>query len=568
MRPNHSGICFLAALCVLLLGVANTNHFPPWTSFHAEAPAFLASAFIVAGCAFQQPKIGAGIMLAAALAALAWTQLASGLIPHAGDAWVVTAYLAAFAAAWLGGAAGAAPEDRAKLLYALSIALVAMGLLAAFQCLAQWAQVDDHWAEWVFLAAQSSRAVGNFGQPNQTATLLLMAVAAAGLLAVQGRLGQTAGWALFLLFGWAVVVTQSRTALLSAVILVAGVVGLSLLAPTLRPWRKHALVWLTYLFAATWVYQIAPAVQGTKGPIGAEAMVSVGLRPVLWAQLSLAALQQPWFGFGWLQVSTAQQVGAIRFPGIEQTNYAHNVMLDLVVMVGIPIAVVMLGAAAVWIVRRALRLWHKRPTEGAVAGALFMLVPFAVHAQLELPHAYSYFLVPVGLLLGVFDGATRNPGEDIHVPRPMIAAAAAILIALFGVLAYEYSAVEEDFRITRFENRRLGETPRGYLPPEPKFLTQLGDMLAATRLRATRNMSEEELDTLVRTSRRYTWAPLQFRAALALALNGRPREAAENLQVIRDLFPKDIVKEGRDNWERLQRESYPELSAVPFPPIR
>ena len=567
MRERIGTPLFIAAFCLLFMGAANASHFPPWTSFHSEAPAFLASAFILCGTAFHQPRLGAGIVVVAVLAALAWAQFASGLIPHAGDAWVVTAYLAAFAAAWLGGAAAACPKERSNLLYALSVALLGMGLLAAFQCLAQWAQVDDHWAEWVFLAAQSSRAVGNFGQPNQTATLLLMAVAAAGSLVIQERLGRAVGWALSLVFGWAVVLTQSRTALLSAVMLVAGVVCLSLLVPTLRPWRKHALTWLAFLFAATWAYQIAP-VQGTKGPIGAEAMVTIGLRPVLWTQLSFAALQQPWFGFGWLQVSTAQQAGAMRFPGIEQTNYAHNVILDLVVMIGIPIAVLLLVAAAVWIVRRVIRLWHKRPAEAAVAGALFMLVPFAVHAQLELPHAYSYFLVLVGLLLGVFDGATRTPGEDVHVPCPMIAAAAAILIVLFGVLAYEYSAVEEDFRITRFENRRLGETPGDYVPPEPRFLTQLGDMLAATRLRAARNMPAEELDTLARASRRYTWAPLQFRAALALALNGRPKEAAENLQVIRDLFPKDIVKEGRDNWERLQRESYPELSAVPFPPIR
>lgn len=543
----------------------STSHFPPWTSFHSEAPAFLASTLMLAGCVLHRPKIGAGIVLGVILVAIAWAQLLGGLVPHAGDVWVVTAYIAAFAAAWLSGAAPASHEDRAKLLSALSFALLAMGLLAAFQCLAQWAQVDDRWAEWVFLASQSSRAVGNFGQPNQTATLLSMATAAAGSLVVRGRLGRIVGWALLLLFGWAVVLTQSRTALISAVVLMAGLGGLSLWVPTLRPWRTHAFIWLIYLFAATWLYQVAP-VQGAKGPIGAEAMVSIGLRPVLWTQLSLAALQQPWFGFGWLQVSTAQQTGAIRFPGIEQTNYAHNVMLDLVVMVGIPIAVAMLVATAAWIVRRAMRLWHKRPTEGAVAGALFMLVPFAVHAQLELPHAYSYFLVPVGLLFGLFDGATRNAGEGIDVPRPMVAAAAAILIALFGVLAYEYSAVEEDFRITRFENRRLGETPGDYVPPAPRFLTQLGDMLAATRVRATRNMPEEELDTLARTSRRYTWAPLQFRAALAL--NGRPKEAAENLQVIRDLFPKDIVNEGRDNWERLQRESYPELSAVPFPPNR
>ena len=235
MRLSTSSACSLAGLCLLVAAVLNTSHFPPWTSFHAEAPAFLASTLMLAGSVSQHPRIGAGLVLVAGLMATAWAQLAGGLAPHAGDVWVVTAYLAAFAAAWLSGAAPESHEDRAKLLFALSVALLAMGLLAAFQCLAQWAQVEDRWVEWVFLAAQSSRAVGNFGQPNQTATLLLMAVAAAGFLVVQGRLGRTVGWALLLLFGWAVVLTQSRTALLSAVVLVAGLIGLSMFAPSLRP---------------------------------------------------------------------------------------------------------------------------------------------------------------------------------------------------------------------------------------------------------------------------------------------------------------------------------------------
>jgi len=567
MRFSISSACVLAALSLLVLGGANTSHFPPWTSFHAEAPAFLASALILIGCAFQRSRAGAGLVVLTALIALTWVQLVIGLIPHAGDAWVVTAYLAAFGAAWLGGSSASSPEQRLKLLNALNVALLAMGLLAAFQCLAQWAQVDGYWAEWVFIASHASRAVGNFGQPNQTATLLLMATSVAGCLVVQGRLSRPIGWGLLLLLGWAVVLTQSRTALLSAVVLGLALVSLGVVTPSLRVWRLHAIVWLTYLLAASWLLQVAP-VLGTKGPIGQQAMASVGLRPILWSQLSLAAAQQPWLGFGWLQVSTAQQAGAMYVPGIEQTNYAHNVVLDLAVMIGVPLALAMLVMTTAWFVRRARRLWHRRSSEGFVIGAIFIAVPFAVHAQLELPHAYSYFLVPIGLLLGLFDGATRNPGEGIDVPRPLVAAAAAILIALLGVLAYEYSAIEEDFRISRFENRRLGETPRDYRHPAPKFLTQLGEMLAATRLRAARNMPEAELETLIRASRRYTWAPLQFRAALALALNGRPKEASENLQVIRDLFPKDIVKEGRDNWERLQRESYPELSAVPFPEIR
>jgi hypothetical protein len=198
----------------------------------------------------------------------------------------------------------------------------------------------------------------------------------------------------------------------------------------------------------------------------------------------------------------------------------------------------------------------------------FILLPLLVHSQLELPHAYAYFLVPAGLLLGVFDAATRREQDSIPLPRSVLAAAALAWLGLLGALGREYALTEEDFRVNRFENRRLGETPKGYEPPKLLLLTQFGDMADAMRLRAGRAMSPEDLDTLERTSRRYTWAPLQFRTALALALNGRPREAEANLHVIADLFPKEIVDEGRDNWERMQREEYPELAAVRFPSSR
>lgn len=556
---------FLASLVLLLLGVASTSHFPPWTSFHSEAPAFLASALLLLSCTVRgQVLLSAPVALALFLIGTAWLQVASGLVPFAGDAWVITAYLAAFAASWLYGASADTAQRRSHLLLAIHLVLFTTGLLAAFQCLAQWARVDDHWADWVFLAAHASRALGNYGQPNQTATLLLMAVAATAILLAQGRITRCAAWPSLLVMGWAVVITQSRTGLLSASVMVAAFLVLTLRAPLLRKFRKDALLWLALLFIGSWVLQAAPP-QWSKGGIGSAAMVSVGLRPVLWKQLLLASLQQPWFGFGWLQVSTAQQIGALRVPGIEQTNYSHNILLDLVIMLGWPLAACIVLATAVWLMRRASRLDH---FDGAVIGIPFVLLPLAVHTQLELPHAYAYFLVPAGLLLGVFDAATRGEREALAVPVSLVGALALGWAVLLGALGYEYAQAEEDFRINRFENRNLGTTPGGYEPPRLLMLTQLGDMLAAMRLRAGRAMPAEDLETLVRVSRRYTWAPLQFRTALALGLNGRAHEAEEQLRVIRDLFPKDVVQEGRENWERMARQEYPELDAVPFPSSR
>ena len=138
-------------------------------------------------------------------------------------------------------------------------------------------------------------------------------------------------------------------------------------------------------------------------------------------------------------------------------------------------------------------------------------------------------------------------------------------IALLLATGYEYAQAEEDFRVNRFENRRLGETPAEYNPPKLVLLNQLGDMLKAMRLRAKPGMTGEELATLVNSSKRYSWAPLHFRTALSLGLNNRSGEATQQLRVIKGLFAADIYEEAKANWLRLQNEQYPELSKVELP---
>lgn len=565
-RRKIGSILVLLALCLLLLGSVNTSHFPPWTAFHSEAPAFAASALLLLACAFgPDSRATAPFGLLALLVIAAWLQQSFGLVPYAGDAWVVTAYVLALAAGWLWASQASSAARRSEILELLHLVLILSGMLAAFQSLTQWFQAEASMGGWVFQAARTPRSVGNYGQPNQTATLLLMATASAVSLMVQGRVRRLVAWPLLLLLAWSVVLTQSRTALVSGALMAIAFFVLTRFDERLRKFSIDAALWLLILFGGSWLLQVADW-PWSRSPLGAEAMASVGLRPIIWRQLLTALLEQPWFGYGWLQISSAQQHGALQVAGIEQANYAHNLLLDLLVMLGIPLGGATILAASYWMVRRARRL--REAGSAAVAG-LFILLPFLVHTQLELPHAYAYFLVPVGILLGLIDAATRHPSDAGLTLRPALVACLALCwVALMSALAFEYAKVEEDYRVNRFENRRLGETPPDYANPKFRMLTQFGEMLDAMRLRAGRGMDKDDLDKLVRASRRYTWAPLQFRTALALALNGRPEEATANLRVIRDLFSSEVFEEGRHNWRRLQQEEYPELAAVPYPSAR
>jgi hypothetical protein len=232
-------------------------------------------------------------------------------------------------------------------------------------------------------------------------------------------------------------------------------------------------------------------------------------------------------------------------------------------MLGVPGVLLLVGAAFAWLLRRMRSITVHN---AVAAGCLLVMVPFLVHSQLELPHAYAYFLVPVGILLGLLDARTvRADEQPIVVKRGIMLVVAAAWTGLLGVLAHEYTQIEEDFRVNRFENRRLGRTAADYQPPEVHFLTHMGEMLQAMRLRANPGMSAEDLALLVRTSARYSWAPMHYRTALALGLNGRTEEARHQLALVKAMFPPPIYEEGRLDWIRMGEERYPQLKRVPLP---
>lgn len=559
------------ALLVTSLAWVISDHFPPWTSFHSELPAFAATVLALGGCIYASRKGGerfklpAAVILPAFLLLTVVVQWFFGKIVYRGDALVASVYLVTFSIAWTWGYHWASGERAAELLQTVSTILLMGGLIASWQVLAQWLLVEENFYGWVLDARTQSKPTGNLGQPNLTGTLLLMASVSAAILMARKKLGFSVFVALLLWFGWAIVLTQSRTAFLSAAVL--SVCFFCLNYPDrVKRWRSALVfLWLVYLLLAGLLLQQLSAIDmvaDAKQGVGVGSMVTAGGRPLLWTQLLLGLVESPWSGYGWLQVSSAHQVGAVQLAGAMQTNYAHNAVLDLMLMVGLPIGLLVMGVTARWIYRRVPAILKN---DNAVQ-AIFILLPFLVHTQLELPHACAYFLVPAGLLLGAVDAWTCPSAEKgWHVSIVAAMAFAVAWSALLLAVAYEYMLAEEDYRVNRFENRRLGKTPDDYQAPNLKLLTQLDEMLKSMRLRADRNMRTEDLDILKRASQRYVWAPLEYRTALALALNNQPREAEKYLMTIKTMFPPDVYEEGRTNWLQMQKEKYPELGSVRWP---
>lgn len=502
-----------------------------------------------------------GVVLCLLLVASAGIQWACGLITYGGDAWVAAAYILVFAIAWLWAHQWVRFELRHNLLDAIAVFLVCVGLGTTFQLLAQWLHVESGFSDWVLDALPTGRARANLGQPNQAATAVVMATIAAGFLYARGQINLVVVWCLAFMFILATTVTQSRTALLSAAVITVGFGVMTKQHRTGTAAKISVALWLMLLWGAAWAFANV-GVGEYSSSVNSQALATSGTRPLIWHQLVQAVLERPWFGWGWLQIATAHQAGSMGYPGSEQVNYSHNIVLDSLVMLGIPTTVALFFAIVAWLLYRGKALVQSSQASWAVA----MLAPFLVHSMLELPHAYAYYLMLAGMLVGYIDAITEQPHSWILcVSRSVLTALAVVWFSLLIAMGREYFLAEEDFRVNRFENRRIGPPMPDYKPPELLFLTQLGDLAHAMRLRATPNMPVQDINTLVNVAKRYTWGPVQFRAALALGLNGRPEEATQRLAVIKNLFDNDVYQEARENFVQLRVEKYPVLGAVALP---
>jgi hypothetical protein len=558
----------LSALAGLLAGLAwlAPNHYPPWTSFHSEAAAF--AALVVLGVAtlsarrWCPPPAALGVLVA--LVALIGLQFASGLIASRGDALLSSLYLAGFGLSlWLGCVVGAG-EHRAPALAGFAAVLVAAACVSTYIALLQWLGRESTWGILAAERGPDMRPFGNFGQPNHLATLTLMGCAFAALLHVQRWLRPWQLWALLAWLSLGLTLSESRSGRLGALAM-----GLFLLwrsrERALRCLRRSVWAWWGLLVALGWgLPRLAEALLLQTGR--SATMTRDGARTVMWAQMMDAIQQSPWWGYGWRQTIVAQKSAVLSHPGELATDYAHNLLLDVMLWVGVPLGLLLLGATGWWLFRLAQRARTMPDTLLAAS-----VIPFLVHSQFEFPFAYAYFLFPVAWVLGLLKGQECALRPETLArpawPRPVFAAVLLGFAGLCAAVAHEYLLAEEDYRVMRFELRKVGERPASYEAPRLVLLTQLDDLLRAGRMVPRAGMSESELELLRRVNQSQGWATLHLSYAVALALNGRPQEATLELQRLRALHGETSYRQALAHFTALRAQpGYEEaLRAVETP---
>lgn len=548
----------LLGLVALLAAWLAPNHYPPWTSFHGETGAFAAICLLAFAGVLQGLHARADLLTCAglALAALIATQWAAGQIAYGGDALVSILYVLG---AVLSFALGHIADPRRRiqafsLLGGATLAAAAMNVLIG---VLQWLYREQTLGIFAADRGPDMRVYGNLGQPNHMATLCLMGVVMALWFAHRAALKR---WQFLVLVAWlslGLVLTESRAGLLGAV-----AVGVVLLAG--RKWLpgsvRFVAVWWSGITAG---YLLLPLLNANLllTPARSQQLTDDNQRFVMWRQALAAIGDAPWLGHGWRQTMPALKEAALQVPGRLPTDYAHNLALDLFIWVGVPLALALIAAILWWLVRRWVRI------AGAQQLLLFAAtVPVFVHSQFEFPFAYAYFLFPAAWLLGALDAEVMHlPHEPARIRmKTVMLFAIAAYAALCGAVASEYLQAEEDYRVMRFELRRVGRVPAGHAPPQLVLLTQLQELLEMGRIQPAPGMTAETLERLRVASESNGWATLDLNYATALGFNGQPEEASRRLAQLERVYG-EVSAQNAYAMFRAYQASQPGLAQVRVP---
>lgn len=540
------------------------DHYEPWVNFHSEALSLLGLGLCVASACLR-PQISliwkipcSSTVLIGAMISFIWLQWFFGVGIFAGDALLLSLYLCGLALAISLGfryASGGAPDTDLKWVF---VPLCVAALLSATIGLLQWLGLEGALGMYVVAADLGDRPMGNLGQPNQLATLLLMGMVSMAWVYTRGFGGRLVCALSVSFLTLVLALTQSRSGMLGA-----------FTASLFLAWKahktqgrlapRHFLIWLVgYGFLLLLLPAIYDSLQ--FGSIrSANSMFNTSDRFAIWGQALVAITQSPWLGYGWSQTPAAQAVGSMLVPGASVFTFAHNIVLDMLLWNGIPMGGVIVGLCAWWFLSRL-----RSTTQTHAVYAMAALLPVLVHSMVEYPFAYAYFLLAAGLMVGVVEAA--HPQVRVtQMPRKWVALALGFWFCVGCVMVYEYFQVEADYRLARLMNQGLEPTPPNFQPPPIRLLTQLGALLTTTRIHPAPNMPPAELESMRLVLHRFANREVHLNYIFALGLNDNTTEAIRQLAILRAIYGDRSFKVAQFVLRNGQKR-FPELALVQLPP--
>jgi len=248
-------------------------------------------------------------------------------------------------------------------------------------------------------------------------------------------------------------------------------------------------------------------------------------------QILHAIAERPWFGYGWNQTSIAV-VESIHFNTVQVWfNSSHNIVLDLLVWNGLPLGSLIIVYFTAWL------FWLNKNAKDTISIiAILMVSAILIHAMLEFPQRYAYFLLPMGVLLGLIQAQTPNlKGLTLH--RNVIRCVWLMSIVVLLVVWRDYKLFQDNSRLV-LKQKPVSEQILG--SSRILVLTQFQQRLDWIALKPQTAMSDSDLLQLGEMVKNKATPYNLKKYAQLLAYNHKLVEAEQQLFVLQQLYKQKI----------------------------
>jgi len=531
---------FFLFFAAILLGFAwlSPFHYSPWVMFSSEVSTFGAGLCVLAALIQQDIKIPRAQLLLLPFTLIPIVQWGFSLVFDLSTALLSSFYLLGF---WFMVLAGynlsLDQQKRDQIFSGFSLLVIIVSVATSFIAICQWLNIDSHFVHMLHLIG--NRPYGNFGQPNNMATFLIIGLL--GCLYLYEK-NKAAVWLLLpsaLIILFTVALSQSRTSWI-----VFPFLFIYWIVKQFKQQKRfgfiQSLLWCIGFFViagvvlpfATNLIEAWSNANITQASTLVERASSGYLRFNIWSQMLLAVQQHPWLGYGWNQTSVAQMTVYTAFPTGEWTTSAHNVLLDLIIWNGIPLGAVVIAYLACWFA------WLNQQAKNTISIiAIMMVCTVLIHAMLEFPQRYAYFLLTCGFLLGIVQ-AQVPVLKGIVLNKQLFRLIWAVSLILIIAILRDYNVYVLNSDLL-FNNKR----PNAVFMGSNKIfvLTQFEQRLKWIELNPQIVLSEADLvqwENFVNNKP----TPYNLRKyAKLLAYNGKVERAEQQIFILQHLYNQKIT---------------------------
>ncbi|MFX5647538.1 Wzy polymerase domain-containing protein [Acinetobacter baumannii] len=531
---------FFLFLAAILLGFAwlSPFHYNPWVMFSSEISTFAAGLSVLAALFYHHIKIPRAQILLLPFTLIPIVQWGCGLVFDLSTALLSTFYLLGF---WFMILAGynlsLDQKKRDQIFSGFSLLIIITSLFTSLIAIFQWLNIESHLIYTLHLIG--NRPYGNFGQPNNMATFLIIGLL--GCLYLYEKHKVTL-WLLLpsaLIILFTIALSQSRTSWI--------VFPFLLIYWMVKQFGKQkrfrfvqGLLWCLAFFLIAglilpYITQFIEFSTNTEITETSSFVARAGSgheRIGMWIQILHAIAQQPWLGYGWSQTSVAV-VDSIQYGTVHVWfNSAHNVLLDIIIWNGIPIGIVIIAYFACWFV------WLNQQAKETISIiAIMMVCTVLIHAMLEFPQRYAYFLLTCGFLLGIIQAQTPVL-KGIVLNKQVLRLIWGISLILLLAIWRDYNVYVTNSNLL-FKNKQLNAEVLG--SNQIFVLTQFEQRLKWIEMKPETTLSDADLAVWGNFVKNKA-TPYNLRKyAQLLAYNGKVEQAKQQIFILQHLYRQQIT---------------------------